>query len=121
MAPALSPSVNLVAGDSETHSTLSRGESIGLAFDTEAGLCSALAASVILAIIFVSFRCLDNIFTLNLVLAQSVQEAVAVGSNTDICGMFQSMPSYSKRGTKNIFRSIYSVPRLSTVWVTPYL
>lgn len=52
MAPALSPSVNLVVGDSETHSTLSRGESIGLAFDTEAGLCSALAASVILAIIF---------------------------------------------------------------------
>ena len=111
MAPTLSPSVHLVAGDSETHSTLLRGESIGLAFDTEAGLFSALAASVILAIIFVSFGCLDSIFTLNLVLAQSVQETVAVGSNTNLCGMFQSMGNYSKRGTKNIFRSIYFLLR----------
>jgi hypothetical protein len=56
MAPTLSPSINLVAGDSEYQSTLSRGETVGLAFDTEAGLFSALAASVILAIIFVSLR-----------------------------------------------------------------
>ena len=56
MAPTLSSSINLVAGDSENRSTLSRGETVGLAFDTEAGLCSALAASVILAIIFVSSR-----------------------------------------------------------------
>jgi hypothetical protein len=54
MEPAVFPSINLVAGDSESHSTLSRGESIGLAFDTEAGMFSALAASVILSIIFCS-------------------------------------------------------------------
>ena len=57
MEPAVFPSINLVAGDSESHSTLSRGESIGLAFDTEAGMFSALAASVILSIIFVCFVC----------------------------------------------------------------
>jgi hypothetical protein len=57
MEPAVFPSINLVAGDSETHSTLSRGESIGLAFDTEAGMFSALAASVLLSIIFVCFLC----------------------------------------------------------------
>jgi len=34
------------------HFTLSRGESIGLAFETEAGLSSAIAASVILALVF---------------------------------------------------------------------
>ena len=65
MAPALvsTASINLVAGDSENHSTLSRGETVGLAFDVEAGLFSALAASVVLAIIFVSLRCFISPFS----------------------------------------------------------
>jgi len=52
MVSALLPSVKLVAGDSETHSTLSRGESIGLTSVMGAGLISAIAASSILILIF---------------------------------------------------------------------
>jgi hypothetical protein len=54
MASTFMPSIDLVAGDSATHSTLSRGESIGLTLETEAGLASAMAAIVILVLIFVS-------------------------------------------------------------------
>jgi len=52
MGSTFVPSVNLVAGDSTMHSTLSRGESIGLALDTEAGIASAMAAMIILILIF---------------------------------------------------------------------
>jgi hypothetical protein len=48
------PSIDLAAGDSPSYSTLSRGESIGLTLDTEAGLASTIAAFVILILIFVS-------------------------------------------------------------------
>jgi hypothetical protein len=54
MTSASLPSIDLVAGDSALHSTLSRGESIGLTLDTEAGLASVIAACVILILIFVS-------------------------------------------------------------------
>lgn len=49
----MSPSIDLVAGDSATHSTLSRGESIGLTIDTEAGLASVIVAFFILVLISV--------------------------------------------------------------------
>jgi len=52
----MTPSINLVAGDSNTHSTLSRGESIGLVFDAESGLGSIIAAFVILILVFVSLQ-----------------------------------------------------------------
>ena len=54
MASAFMPSINLAAGDSTTHSTLSRAESVGLILDAEAGLASAMAAIVILVLIFAS-------------------------------------------------------------------
>lgn len=73
MVPALFP-IKLVYGDSETHSTLSRGESIGLVLRTESGILSAMAASVILVLIFVSFKHFRmSVFTLKLFLAPSVQ------------------------------------------------
>jgi hypothetical protein len=56
MAPSLPPSTNLAAQDPTLHTTLSRGPSIGLAFDTEAGLLSAIAAFIILILISVSLE-----------------------------------------------------------------
>jgi hypothetical protein len=46
--------VKLVARDPETHSRFTRGESIGLAFDTLAGFASTIASTIILIVIFVS-------------------------------------------------------------------
>jgi hypothetical protein len=48
--------IKRVAGGSILHFTLSRGESIGLAFETEAGLSSAIAASIVLGLVFVSLE-----------------------------------------------------------------
>jgi hypothetical protein len=50
---ALASFVELGARDAATQTDLSRGESIGLAFDTLAGFSSAIAASSILVTIFV--------------------------------------------------------------------
>lgn len=78
MAPIPYPSVKLVAGDSAFHSTLSRGESIGLAFRTESGLISSISASVILILIFVSLeRSRINISALKLSSAPGVQGPLA--------------------------------------------
>lgn len=46
----------LAARDPETTSRISRGESIGLAFDTFAGVASTIAATCILIVIFFRFR-----------------------------------------------------------------
>jgi hypothetical protein len=46
--------VKLAARDPETHTRFTRGESIGLAFDTLAGFASTIAATIILIVIFVS-------------------------------------------------------------------
>jgi hypothetical protein len=56
------PTISLVVGDSTTHSTLSRGESIGLAFDTEAGLMSSIAALVVIILMIVSFDTIGTMF-----------------------------------------------------------
>ena len=53
MTPAVSRSVDFVARDT-IHTTLSRGDSLGLVLDVEAGLASAMAAVIILVLIFVS-------------------------------------------------------------------
>jgi hypothetical protein len=45
---------SFAARDEATSYTLSRGESIGLTLDTEAGILSAVAASVVLIVVFVS-------------------------------------------------------------------
>jgi hypothetical protein len=65
MKPGSLPSIDLAAGDSATHSTLSRGESVGLLFNTVAGLFSTIAAFVILILIFVS----SEYFVVNIVLS----------------------------------------------------
>jgi hypothetical protein len=57
ITPAIFPSMQLGARDSAKLVTLSRGESIGLALDTEAGIISAIAASVILIILLASYEC----------------------------------------------------------------
>lgn len=46
--------MKLGARDVETHTRFTRGESIGLAFDTLAGFASTIAAAIILIVIFVS-------------------------------------------------------------------
>jgi hypothetical protein len=70
MTPAVSHTVNLLARDAAIHTTLSRGESLGLALDVEAGLASTIAAAVILILIFVShIYFLVNIFLLKTVLS----------------------------------------------------
>jgi hypothetical protein len=51
---ALTSLMELGVRDIETHTVLSRGDSIGLAFETLAGSASALAAAIILVVIFVS-------------------------------------------------------------------
>jgi hypothetical protein len=62
MTAAVLPSLmEIGARDPATHQVLSRGESIGLAFDTLAGLASALAAAYVLMLIFVSLdQILEN-------------------------------------------------------------
>ena len=62
MAPAVLSSISLVARDSLIQTILSRGESVGLAFDTEAALCSAIAASAILILILVSSELFQVIY-----------------------------------------------------------
>ena len=51
--------MSLAARDTATSYILSRGESIGLALDTEAGILSTLAASVILVHILVRYKLED--------------------------------------------------------------
>jgi hypothetical protein len=62
MTGAVFPSLmDIGARDPATHVVFSRGESIGLAFDTLAGLVSALAAACVLMLIFVSLdQILEN-------------------------------------------------------------
>jgi hypothetical protein len=48
--------MSLAARDTATSYILSRGESIGLALDTEAGILSAIAASFILVLISVRHK-----------------------------------------------------------------
>jgi hypothetical protein len=54
MSRIFSYAMHLGARDGETSTTLSRGDSIGLAFDTFAGFISAVASAIILVVIFVS-------------------------------------------------------------------
>jgi hypothetical protein len=90
MVSPISPYANLVTRNIVLHFTLLRGESIGLALDTEAGLLSTIASFVILMLISVSLGYLWIIFLpLKLSLAPNIHGS-AVGSDGYLCGRYQN-------------------------------
>ena len=73
ITPTIFPTMQLGARDSAKLVTLSRGESIGLALDTEAGIISTIAASVILIILLVSYECFQIVIcALKLFIAKEI-------------------------------------------------
>ena len=90
MIPAIFHYADLVARNAVLHFTMSRGESIGLALDTEAGLFSTIASFIILVLISVNLGRLWIIRPpLRLFSAPNIH-GPAVGSNGYLGGRYQN-------------------------------